>query len=182
MNFYIQKHRSIFWQYAAASFRVSICHENKNEFAASKCIRKMNAAKWSLQSQLIIFVISLSNDLDNKEEHSNAHAVFHMPTLCQHLFTATERPDAPLLCQAVGKASRQQPELPGVTMELTTPGSSKTSPDWWLLGSCWPLIPSGLVGNKRACSPGPLTRIFNESSHCWLMCLPYMQQEDDLCR
>lgn len=38
----------------------------------------MIAAKRSLQSQLIIFVISLSNDLDNKEEHGNAHAVFQM--------------------------------------------------------------------------------------------------------
>lgn len=86
----------------------------------------MNAAKRSLQSQLIIFVISLSNNLDTKEEHGNAHAVFQMPTLCQHLFAATERPDAPLLRQAVGKASRRQPKLPGVTMELTSPGFSKT--------------------------------------------------------
>lgn len=106
----------------------------KNEFAALKRILKTNAAKRPLQSQLIIFAISLSDDLDNKKEHGHAYTVFQMPTLCQHLFTATERPDAALFCQAVGKASRRQPKLPGVTMELTSPGSSKTRLDWWLSG------------------------------------------------
>lgn len=40
-----------------------------------------------------------------------------------------QQPDAPFLCQAVGKASKRQPKLPGVTTELTTPGFSKTHPD-----------------------------------------------------
>lgn len=89
----------------------------------------MNTAEHLLQSQCIFFLISLSNDLDNKEVHSNAQSVFEMLTLCQHLFMATRRPDALLLRQAVGKVSRRQPRLPGVTTELTTLGSSKTRPD-----------------------------------------------------
>ena len=89
----------------------------------------MNAAKRSLQSQRIFFLISLSNDFNNKEVHGDAHTVFQMPTLCQHLFTAPGRADAPLLRQVMGKARGRQPRLPGVTTQLTAPGSSKIHPD-----------------------------------------------------
>lgn len=89
----------------------------------------MNAAKRLLQSQHTFFLISLSNDFDNKEVHGDARTVFQMPTLCRHVFLVTGRTDALLLRQAVGKASGQQLGLPGVTTELTTRGSSKTRPD-----------------------------------------------------
>lgn len=105
----------------------------KNEFAALKCILKTNAAKRPLQSQLIIFAISLWNDLDNKKEHGHAYTVFQTPTLCQHLFTATERPDAALLSQAVGKASRAAAQVARSDYGDDKPGIQQNLP--WLMTS-----------------------------------------------
>lgn len=81
------------------------------------------------KSTYLFFLISLSNDLDNKEVHGDARAAFQIPTLCQHLFTVTGRADAPLLRQAVGEGKRAVAQVAGVTTELTALGSSKTRPD-----------------------------------------------------
>lgn len=116
----------------------------------------MNTAKRSLQGQFRIFVISLSNDLGNKEKHGNAHTVFQMPTLCLHLSPATERPDAPLLRQAV--LERQAGSSPSCQGWLWSwqgqdPAKPTLTDDFWVPADLWSLL--AWSGTKELVHQGP---------------------------